>query len=504
MSRMQVNWNLTLLHELAASIPRSLIVMTLVLYGPSPLRADDVRGVPVPGDEQLKAVDQLSQLIWSMGDVLQQHHFAAPPRDTVILLAGRVLTDPENTRDDREVVEGADVMSLRACQSSEEFVQAFRSAWNRSAWSQKISTVPFRDVLLARLSQQIGSEVHVLLAKDYAVEEQMQNNRYVGLGVTLMGSPSGKYASFPMILPGGAAERAGLQNGVTILAVDGHSTEGIDMPAILDWLRGPRGSQVTLRVGATQDQPERDVTLTRSVVRLDSVFGVDQTPLSRNQFRTNDSEITGYLHVVSIMGSTLHELREADARIRQLGIRALVLDFRMGRQAEDIHSARLVADALMDGGAIWIRQERGLDPVTETADRECLFRGLPIVIAVDNTSGSAHLALAAALQDAGRATIVGGSEVTKYQGHVPGVFPAGDGQYVLRFPCACLVRARADRGWPLKPDVVVESGLVPQDVKGRQIVASPSESLTLAPRALPARFSVLTRARQVAQELIKQ
>jgi len=275
----------------------------------------------------------------------------------------------------------------------------------------------------------------------------------VGLGVSLSIDNQSRIAMFPRVLPGGAAERGGLRDGVQILEVDGRSTRDVALSTLLDWLRGTAGSEVTLKIAEEGSTTERDVTLTRGVVRFDSVFGMDRTPVSRASFRFDPSEPIGELVVASITGSTLQELRDAEVRLRADGIRVLVLDFQGGERSDDFHQARLLADGLLDGGTLWHRHERDAEPRAETADRECLFRSLPLVVVVGPHTGHAHAAIAAALQDAGRAVIVGQSP--SFDGAVATGVPLADEQHVLWMHTARLTRSRADQTWPLKPDYPV-------------------------------------------------
>jgi C-terminal processing protease CtpA/Prc len=130
------------------------------------------------------------------------------------------------------------------------------------------------------------------------------------------------------------------------------------------------------------------------------------------------------------------------------------MDFRSPRRSGDFHLARLLADGLLDGGTMWTWQDRSGQPHVETADRECLFRGIPLVVIVDSDVDATAAHVAAALQDAGRATIVG--EAPTAGGVIVNAFPCCDGQYYVMLESAKLFRSRADRTWPLCPDEQVD------------------------------------------------
>lgn len=414
-----------------------------------------------------KEARECARLLWSVIDTLQQQCILLPSRDELISGIHVYLTSRRNPDGD------LDLQRMRRSQNADEFAEAFLVAWQYSSWNQK-PVGPFVDGALEQVAKVMGGHVRLVKAKDYVVEEQLQNNRYVGLGVNLSKESQSGHPQFMRIMPGGPAERAGLEDGVTITAIDGRSTAGVDLMEILDWLRGPKGSQVTLTVLPNGKHNGGEVTLTRGVIRIDSVFGMNGSPLGRNVFRNEVSDPVGHLAISNITGSTVSELRGAEVRIQGTSIRALVLDFRSHGQADDIHHARLLADALLDGGTIWTYAERGQDPRVEVADRECLFRNIPLVIAIDENSGVAHLAVAAALQDAGRAVIVG--PASDYNGLVSAAVRLPGDQYYLKFPSARLIRSRPDRSWPLQADRVVEAPGMRPRLRAFRADADPASS----------------------------
>ena len=402
-------------------------------------------------------------------DALERRHITIRRREELlkIIVPGLFLLGDTSATD--EIAQ-----SLAKCETADAFAELLLKRWQpmrRSALEiERMSAT-----IVASLEPQLG-HMRLMKVKEYAVEEQFRANRYVGLGVRLSTTPMihrgtnpASYPMFAQVIAGGPAERGGVPNEAVILEVDGKSTRDVETKTLLDWLRGPAGSEVTLKITAmeiaSREKFERDVTLTRGVIRFDSVFGMDRTPVSRASLRFDPSEPIAGLLVASITGSTLQELRDAEVRLRADGIRVLVLDFHGGERSDDFHQARLLADGLLDGGTLWHWHERDAEPRTETADRECLFRGLPLVVVVSQHTGHAHAAIAAALQDVGRAVIVGQSP--PFDGAVATGVPLADEQQVLWMNTARLTRSRADRTWPLKPDHL--AGAVAMPGKERQI-----------------------------------
>jgi alkylated DNA nucleotide flippase Atl1 len=122
------------------------------------------------------------------------------------------------------------------------------------------------------------------------------------------------------------------------------------------------------------------------------------------------------------------ELRKIEPLVRDEGVRAVVFDLRFAAGREIRHTA-LVADGLLDGGILWrVRDARGR--VKEyKADRDCLFRDMPMVVLVGEHTRRMAAVLAAALQDRGRAILVG--EPTRARLVATSLVPLPDGEDAL-------------------------------------------------------------------------
>lgn len=375
---------------------------------------------------------QVAEVMWSAVDVVQQHHISPPSRKSLLGALAKPILKAEDLQHGVDYDEYA---------PRERFIADFVENWRQDPRVKVRSVAEF----LRMTAEVIPQQIRIVPAHEYNVETQIQNNRYVGIGVTL-GPPNDTRIRFMRIMAGGAAERAGLIDGETVLEVDGRDT--FDVPTdyvVTNWIRGQQGTQVTLKLAPNGRLPQREVTLTRSVVRVNSV--------SRDESREHPTEAIGYLSV-GISASTLQELREAEVRLRATGVKVLVLDFRSGRPSVDFHLARLLADSLLDGGTMWTWQDRSGERHVETADRECLFRGMPLVVIVNYHLDATGAHIAAALQDAGRATIVG--EAPFAGGTIVNAFPICDGQYYAMLESARLYRSRTDQTWPLRPDEEVD------------------------------------------------
>ncbi len=473
---------------LAASAPEGL-------FAEDPSPASSVS--PKEADSEATAA---ARRVWSILAAVEQSHVSAPTRSELARAIAVTLCWPDEIASSDAVGD-----EYGRCRNADEFVALFARRWRE----ERRPTGPIKQLAetVVKTLDDGGKwgPFRLLTKKEYAVQEQFRGNRYVGLGVGLGNTlPKGEgYASFSNIIPGGPAHRFGIEAGAVIMEVDGHSTKGASSAAIIDWIRGPVGSDVTLTIANKDGFTERVVTLQRGFVRFDSVFGFERRgfnskPLDSDSIRFHDDREIGYLHLRDITGSTLQELRDAEVKLRTVKVRAVVLDFRFGSRTDTFHQARLVADGLLDGGTLWHWHERDAAPRTETADRECLFRGLPLVVAVDQYTSGPQAAIAAALQDAGRAVVVGTSP--KYDGMVATGVELADGAQVLEMGTAKIIRSRADHQWPLKPDFetpILETNPAEDAVSGVVIRGQPFAR----PRG-PVRRDPVVLAQKVIREIL--
>jgi carboxyl-terminal processing protease len=173
--------------------------------------------------------------------------------------------------------------------------------------------------------------------------------------------------------------------------------------------------------------------------------------------RIDGSHPVGYVRLRTITSSTLHELRQAERRLRAEGARAVVLDLRFSDGGGELHQAQVVAGSLLDRRVLWrIRDARG--GVQEPrSGGEVLFRGWPMAVLVNaDIAGMAAQAVVAALQDAGRAVVVG--ERTRGEGYVNSLLPLPEGGFSLVLRTGRLERTVKGRGWPVVPDHGVALG----------------------------------------------
>jgi C-terminal peptidase prc len=358
--------------------------------------------------------------VLSVADLVLAQHVDPPVRQQLVLQALRELA--REAGDARPVGLGERVSKLS---SSEEFRDVLLEFWNKARAKSQLSSDDLEARVLARMLSAAPGEARLALAKEYAVEQQFAANQYVGTGIALSiedGTPMMRE-----VFDGGPAHQAGARSGDLIEQIDGLATAGKPLKEIVDLLRGPEGSEVTVVLRQPDEEQPRTCTIVRGEVVVKTVV--------HKHVQEEGQPPVGYVRIVRISASTPHELRRVERVLH--GIEGLTVDLR-SLGGDDLHHAVLLADAWLDGGPIGrVRTRDGIKEVEAAPD--CVFRSLPLVVLVDPATSGAAEWLAAALRDRRQATIVGAQ--TSGNAYVASAAPVAESDQVLVLATGMLERA---------------------------------------------------------------
>jgi carboxyl-terminal processing protease len=266
----------------------------------------------------------------------------------------------------------------------------------------------FQSQFVRGLLNSVPGDPYRLPTKEARAQAQLQDNRYVGLGIGVGLDDKVKLARIQSVIPGGTAEAGGIQAGDLIEAIDRvDMVPGTPLRKIIERIRGPEGTTVTLRLREEKSTTARTGSFTRLPVMIKSVEEVSIPPeLTSAWFHV------AHLRIQSITASTAQELRSWEGWLRHAGAQAVILDLRNvgGNGAETDHAALLLADSLIDGALLG--KVRTRESTREfRADRDCLFRDWPLAVLVNERTGGPAEWVAAAVQDThregSRAIVVG-------------------------------------------------------------------------------------------------
>lgn len=253
-------------------------------------------------------------------------------------------------------------------------------------------------------------------AADYARLRVQTTGEYGGLGIQI--AERDGWITILSPLPGTPAERAGVLAGDRIIQVDGESTEGWTDEDAVNVLRGPLGAPVTITVKRPGVAQPIDYEIVRDEIHVRSV---------RTSYMVEPG--IGYARLDLFSETSTAELRAAMARMKEEGMRGMVLDLR-ANPGGLLDQGVSVSDLFVDRGSS-IVETRARDPrdnVTFRASRPEEFPDMPIVVLVDQYSASAAEIVAGALQDHDRALVVGVPTFGK--GSVQTLFQLSGGNYL--------------------------------------------------------------------------
>jgi len=253
------------------------------------------------------------------------------------------------------------------------------------------------------------------------------------------------------------ASKAGILANDLITNLDDEPVQGLTLNQAVEKMRGPVNTKIKLRVVRKGVDKPLDITLTRENIRVRSV---------RAKIEGDD---LSYIRITTFNEQTTEGLKKEIANAQsQLGdkLKGYIIDLR-NNPGGLLDEAVSVSDSFLERGEIV--STRGRNP-EETQRRSAhpgdLTKGKPVVVLINGGSASASEIVAGALQDHGRATLVGTRSFGK--GSVQTIIPLGQGNGALRLTTARYYTpsGKSIQAKGIVPDVEVQQD-VPDDLKAR-------------------------------------
>ncbi|MEO0534645.1 MAG: carboxyl-terminal processing protease CtpC [Cyanobacteria bacterium P01_A01_bin.123] len=190
------------------------------------------------------------------------------------------------------------------------------------------------------------------------------------------------------------AFEAGVRSQDRILSIDGESTEGMDLNDVVNRIRGPVGSEVTLTL--KREDETLDFIIERARIEIHPV---------RYSYEEGPEGGVGYIRLTQFSANAAAEMKEAIEDLEGRGVTGYILDLR-ANPGGLLYSSIDIARMWFDEGIIVSTVDRQGISEEEAANNRALT-DQPLVILVDGGSASASEILSGALQDNSRALLVG-------------------------------------------------------------------------------------------------
>ncbi len=252
------------------------------------------------------------------------------------------------------------------------------------------------------------------------------------------------------IIPEGPAAEVDMRPGDEILAVDGKPVHDRTLQAVITMMKGPANTKVTLTLRREGRTTPFEVTITR---RRIEATNVETEVLPGN---------VGYLWLRTFNKQAEREVREGLEKLLAQNIKGLVFDLSMDGGGLLEQAISVSSLFLKDGPVVYVKERGGPPQSYNALPGAVVPPDLPVVVLLDQGTASASEITAGALQDRGRATLIGTRSFGKSK--VQTVIRLNDDSALVLSTAVYLTPKMRDVGasWPedktkrgLRPDVIL-------------------------------------------------
>jgi len=270
--------------------------------------------------------------------------------------------------------------------------------------------------------------------EEYAIFQEESEGHFEGIGAYLEMQENAETKDQEVVIlsviPGGPAAETELRAGDAILLVDERLTKGLPLDEVVKLIKGKSGTKVKLTVRHQGEEKLVDVDVVRRTVDVPII-----------EAKMLDDEV-GYIWLQQFNRQAEMEVRDGLEQLKSQGMKALLLDL-SGDPGGMLDMAVAVASLFLDDTPItWIEDREGEPEAIPARGGIMLDGNVPIVVLIDAGSASASEIVAGALQDIGRATVVGQPSFGKAK--VQTVMEMDDGSALVLTTAVYLTPAKRD------------------------------------------------------------
>ncbi|HLF48531.1 MAG TPA: S41 family peptidase [Methylomirabilota bacterium] len=312
--------------------------------------------------------------------------------------------------------------------------------------SQYVDEVPPKDIIYSAIRGTLrGLDAHSsFLDPEMYREMQVETTgSFGGLGIELTLRDDVLTVVAP--IEGTPAYRAGIQPGDRIVKIEGLTTKDMQLAEAVKRMRGKPGSKIIISIMREGLPEPKDVPIIREQIRVQSVKSSQLEPGIE------------YIRLRQFQEQTANDLEAALEKYTKNGkVQGLVLDLR-NNPGGLLTSAVEVSEKFLDSGKLLVYTEGRVrnQNMRFQSNSKRVFTDFPMVVLVNQGSASASEIVAGALQDWGRAVVLGSQSFGK--GSVQTIIPLSDGSG-LRLTTAKYFtpKGRSIHGKGITPDILVE------------------------------------------------
>jgi carboxyl-terminal processing protease len=253
-----------------------------------------------------------------------------------------------------------------------------------------------------------------LSPKEFREMQVLTNGKFGGLGIEV----TGDHGVLKVVAPidGTPAAKAGIKSGDLIVKIDGKVLQGIGLQKSVDMMRGKPGTQVTLTILRPPQVLPLHFTLTRAIIKVQSVRAAMLAPGY------------GYIRISQFQENTGSATRKAVEHLEQEAnghLNGLILDLR-NNPGGVLGAGVETADTFLNKGLIVYTKGRTVgSDMRFSAHGPDYLHGAPMIVLINGGSASAAEIVTGALKDDHRALVMGQHSFGK--GSVQTVMPLGNG-----------------------------------------------------------------------------
>lgn len=292
--------------------------------------------------------------------------------------------------------------------------------------------------------------------EEYQTIKEKTSGTFCGIGAYVTQNTETGAIIIVKPIAGGPAEKAGLQAEDIIYAVDGIPVTGEDLSEAMARVKGEPGTEVKLKIVRSGESDYLDFTLVRAEIEDDTVSS-----------RMLTDQIA-YIAVSSFEEVTKEQFRAALEDLQDQGMKALIIDLRDNGGGLLSTAVQMLDQMLPKGLVVYTEDKEGVAEKFYAEDDDEIT--IPVAILVNGNSASASEVFSGAMQDEGKAKLIGTTTFGK--GIVQTVFDLKDGSALKMTTSKYFTpKGRNIHGTGLEPDIIVEldkDSLQKKDSSGKE------------------------------------